>query len=246
MITGFCNQCHKVWTLETRQGLCPWCGKLTTCQTSRAQALRSFKSKSNGRKGQALAQSNGYDQLFGDWHDWLEVARKYEGKVLPQDRQDIRHDIMLELHRATIRDGKPLPQLRAYKIASLVVALYWRRLIKREIKVCVYSGLPTEPHCPSCKHKPKERLCPYLALRPIESLEQDGDNEQRLLDTIADDKAIDIEAWMDARTWLLGCPVRLIEIASKKLDGIELTKQETRYLYNYRERKIKREQLSLL
>ena len=62
-MTGHCSNCGKVWTLETRQGVCHWCGKLATCQDQRTQALRSIKSRSNGRKRQAPTNGNGYDQL---------------------------------------------------------------------------------------------------------------------------------------------------------------------------------------
>ena len=40
-----------------------------------------------------------------------------------------------------------------------------------------------------------------------------------LIETIADDKAIDVEAWLDARTFLLGCPKRLVVIAGKRVKG---------------------------
>jgi len=75
---------------------------------------------------EAVAEQS-YDQLDGEWLDWYRVAKRYEHKVPYQDRQDIRHDIILELHRARQRDGEPIPILRAYRIASLTVALYWRK-----------------------------------------------------------------------------------------------------------------------
>jgi len=181
------------------------------------------------RETLALAEQS-YDQLEGDWQQWLEVARRYEHKVPSQDRADIRHDIMLELHRARQRDNKPLPLLRAYRIASLMIALYWRDRVKREVKVCVYSGLPTEPHCASCKRH-RGGSCPYLALRPVESLDQLPTD---YLDTVADDKAIDLDLRIDASTWLLGCPMRLIEIASKRLDGKPLANRDRMYLSRYR------------
>jgi len=43
----------------------------------------------------AIAEQS-YDRLDGEWHDWLEVARRYEHKVLYQDRLDVRHDIMIK------------------------------------------------------------------------------------------------------------------------------------------------------
>lgn len=181
-----------------------------------------------------------YDQLDGEWLEWLAVARKYESKVPSQDRYDIRHNIMIELARARARDCQPIPLLRAYRIASLTVALYWRLCLKREVKVCVYNGIATEPKCAKCRHKPKASRCPYQAYRPIQSLDQsttDYDGyECRLLDTIADDtaiQAIDIDAKVDASRYQLGCPIRLVEIAQKRLDGITLDNRDKCYLQRY-------------
>ena len=184
----------------------------------------------------ALAEQS-YDQLDGEWHDWLLVARKYESKVPGQDRYDIRHDILIELARARHRDGEPIPILRAYRIASFMVAGYWRERIKREVKVCVYSGVATEAKCADCIRRVKHHSCPYLAIRPIQSLDQpitDSEGYQcRLLDTVADDtaiEAIDLDAGIDATQWRLGCPIRLIEIALKKLDRIPLDGKDRKYL----------------
>ena len=158
---------------------------------------------------QAIRQS--YDQLDGEWQDWVEVAKKYEHKVPSQDRLDIRHEIILELYHARQRDGKPIPILRAYRIASLTVALYWRQL-KRQ---------PT-----------------MLSLEA--DIQLDEGEIVQLKDTIADDKAIDLEAWHDAKTWLLGCPMRLVQIAHKRLNGQALTNKERQYLWRFRQKEQKR------
>ena len=158
---------------------------------------------------QSINQS--YNQLEGEWLDWLEVAKKYEHKVPSQDRLDIRHNILLELYHARQRDGKPIPILRAYRIASLTVALYWRQL-KRQ---------PT-----------------MLSLEADIQLDE-GETIQ-LKDTIADDNAIDLSAWHDAKTWLLGCPMRLVQIAHKRLNGQALTNTERQYLWRFRQKEQKR------
>ncbi len=154
---------------------------------------------------QSIEQS--YNQLQGDWRDWLEVARRYEHKVPYHDRLDIRHDIMLELHRARQRDGKPIPILRAYRIASLTVALYWRRLKRVPMMV----SLNTE-------------------------VEDEEGNITELIETVADDNALDLSAWMDMRLWLQGCPLRLVKIACKRLSGIPLSNKERNYLWHYRQK----------
>ena len=132
--------------------------------------------------------------------------------MLTQDRGDIRHNIIMELAKARARDGKPIPIPRAYRIASLVVALYWRQETRK----------------------------PTILSLNTEIDNGDGDTTE-LIETIADDKAIDLSAWLDAKTWLLGCPIRLVQIAHKKLDGQVLTHGERTYLWKWR----KREQRSL-
>jgi len=181
--------------------------------------------------------------LDGEWGDWLQVALRYERKVPYQDRLDMRHDILLELHKARERDCQKLPVLRAYRIASLTVALYWRKLIKREVRVCLYSGVATELHCQQCSVRHNDRAkCIYRAYRPPESLYKEVSTDgkpTRLIDTVADDTAIDVDAWLDDRTFLLGCPMRLIEIGYKRLNGIALTNADRSYLKRWRKKEQK-------
>lgn len=247
MLTGHCSHCHKIWTLEKRQGVCQWCGKLTTCQTNQAKP-RQIKSSPKRSRRQAQTHDNGYDQLDGEWGEWLAVARRYEVKVPSQDRFDMRHTILIELAKCRSRDNQPIPLLRAYRIASLMIALYWREQAKHQVKVCIYSGLPSEPHCASCSHN-GEQPCPYLALRPAQSLEGEVRDEEgystRLIDTIADDHSIDLEAWLDAKTWLLGCPMRLVQIALKRRNGLPLTDTEQRYFTRHRARELQKYQLKM-
>jgi len=151
-----------------------------------------------------------YDRLDGEWFNWYQVAHRFEHKVPAQDRGDIRHNIIIELSKARARDGKPIPILRAYRIASLVVALYWRQETRKPIILSLDSKVANG----------------------------DGDTTE-LIDTIADDKAIDLSAWLDARTWLLGCPIRLVQIARKRLNGLPLTNKEHQYLWRIRRKEQK-------
>jgi len=152
-----------------------------------------------------------YDRLDGEWLKWYQVAHRFERKVPAQDRGDIRHNIIMELAKARARDGKPIPILRAYRIASLVVALYWRQETRKPTMLSLNSEIGNG----------------------------DGDTTE-LIETIADDKAIDLSAWLDARTWLLGCPIRLVQIAHKRLNGIPLDNKEDCYLRRFRRREQKR------
>jgi hypothetical protein len=66
--------------------------------------------------------------------------------------------------------------------------------------------------------------------------ELDTGDSTGLMNTVIDDNAIDVSAWLDAKTWLLGCPTRLIYIANKKVNGEPLTNKEHQYLWRFRQK----------
>jgi len=71
----------------------------------------------------------------------------------------------------------------------------------------------------------------------LNTIIEDGEgNTTELIDTLADDKAIDLEAWLDRTTWELGFPKRLAQIAYKIAYGENLTPAESRYLYKFRQK----------
>ena len=149
-----------------------------------------------------------YDRLNGEWLIWYEVAHRFERKVPTQDRGDIRHNIILELALARRRDGnKPFNEAMMFRVASFVIADYWRKANRK----------------------------PTILSLNNEVDNGDGDTTE-LINTVADDRAIDVSAWIDARTWLLGCPIRLIKIAQKRLDGQTLSNYERLYLCRFRKR----------
>ncbi len=149
-----------------------------------------------------------YIGLCGEWATWLAIARKFERKVPVQDRGDLRHDILLELALARARDGdRPFSEAMMCRIAGYVVADYWRK---------------------------QKRRPPILSL-DAGHVGEDGD-VTGLTETIADDGAIDLDAWLDARTFLRSCPLRLLHIAHKRRTGDRLTASDSQYLWRYRKR----------
>ena len=152
-----------------------------------------------------------YERLDGEWLEWYRVAHRFERKVPMPDRGDIRHSIILELAMARRRDGQPIPILRAYRIASLTVALYWRKANRK----------PTI----------------FSLDREVDT--GDGDTTG-LINTVADDRAIDLTAWIEAKTWLLGCPMRLVQIGMKRANGIPLDRKDQKYLERFRIQERKR------
>ena len=156
-----------------------------------------------------------YNQLEGKWLDWLEVARRFEHKAKAQDRGDLRHTIILALARQQIRNeahGKAdLSFYGMLRIASHCVADYWREL-KRNARI--------------------------ISLNMV--IADEEGNTVELIDTLADDKAIDLDAWLDDKTFLLGCPNRLIQIAHKIQQGKALSGYERLYLSRYRHKEQKK------
>ena len=147
-----------------------------------------------------------------DWDKCITIADRFQHKAMFQDREDLRHNIIVRLAEVAQRNGhKPLAEGAMYRVASFVVMEYWHTE-KRSGKVI-----------------------------SLNSETEDGEgNTIELIDTIADDKAIDLEAWVDARTWLMGCPKRLIEIAHKRVSGKPLDHADRLYLSKWRSREQKR------
>lgn len=180
-----------------------------------------------------------YDGLQGDWRDWLDVARRYERKIPYQDRQDFRHTLLLRLATMHRRTGKTLDVRQANRVASYCVADYYYTEAK------LHRSLDCR-HCPTTKraHCASHNLfaeCPKI--RDVVSLDKEytdsNGNTVTLADTIADDTAVDVDAWLDAHTWLSGCPVRLVEVAGKILAGQKLSGADRKYLCKVRKREQK-------
>jgi hypothetical protein len=229
--------------LETEQGLCQWCGKLASSIT-RTQALRSIKSSRRRRQRQALASGNGYDLLEGDWLTYYDVASRFSQKAKAQDRGDLLHDIMLTFAEVAKNNGqKPLTKATMYRIASHRVANYWREQYR--LSNGLDCGACSQAQRQSCKERISKPFaddllgnCPR-AIR-MESLSQPiTDSEGNMTEfgeMIADDKAIDLVAWLDAKIFLKDCPQRLIEIAIKLVKGQALDSSSQKYLWRYRQK----------
>jgi hypothetical protein len=59
-------------------------------------------------------------------------------------------------------------------------------------------------------------------------------NTTELGELIADDKALDLDAWVSNSTWEIGYPKRLVAIAYKLKAGEALTMSDRQYLSRYR------------
>ena len=247
---GSCSKCHRIWKLETKQGQCQWCGKSATCQTTRTKALRCLKSSRRRNGKQLQPRSNGYDQLEGEWLTYYKVASRFASKALPQDRDDLLHEIILTLALVEHNNGhSPFTELAMYRIASCKVADYWREHYRTTKGCdCRHCGQSQRAKCLKDwlskgyeHHQCPKALSIDLLSKPI--VDSEG-NTTELGELIADDKALDVEAWVDTRTFLRGCPQRLIAIAEKRIEGQSLTNKEHQYLWYFRQKEQKTLSLS--
>ena len=152
-----------------------------------------------------------------DWQKYIQIADKFQHKAKADDREDLRQDIILRLAEVASNNGhKPFNEGAMVRVASYTVMAYWRDLMRK----------PT-----------------MLSLNG-ETDNGDGDSVE-LWQTLADDKAIDLEAWQDAKRWLLGCPKRLVQIAVKRYSGKALSTKDRMYLSRHHEQELRKYQLAL-
>jgi len=245
-MTGHCSKCHKVWTLETRQGLCQWCRQSAVCQSSTAKPRR-IKSRSNGSKRQAPVNGNGYDQLQGDWATYYKVTSYFVRHIRFDDREDFLHDTMIEMAKVKAKYepiGKPLTEAGLMRVASYQVTEYWERL--RRLTTWLDCGNCSKEQRRKCREEDLYSECPKYHQLVSLNTEIDGDGHKaELIEFLADDTAIDIVARLDARRFLQGFPKRLVQIGYKRYSGQELDSKEQNYLKHYRNRHLKEQQKAL-
>jgi len=144
-----------------------------------------------------------------DWSKYITVADRFQRKAQAQDREDLNHTIILSLAEAQTRldnnGGGQLSDVAMLRIASYECKKYWRSEYRNGRVIS------------------------------LNTIIEDGDgNTTELIDTLADDKAIDLEAWLADATWLLGYPKRLVEVVGKRLYGMSLNRRDQKYLERYR------------
>ncbi|HUV53175.1 MAG TPA: hypothetical protein VMW64_08915 [Dehalococcoidia bacterium] len=233
-LQGHCSRCHRVWTLTEPQGVCQWCGKPATCQT----AMKPSR-KTSSRRGQrqAPAHSNDYDQLPEPYLTYYTVASRFAHKAMVDDQEDLLHDIIVAL--ADVARHKTLTEPIIYRIASLTLADYWRAHYK--LTNGVNCGNCSKAQRRECQKHWLYGKCPKAIT--IEHLSKPLTDSEggitELGELIADDTAIDLDRWLDAKAYLLGFESRLISIAEKLRDGVTLGKTEARYLERHRKKEQK-------
>ena len=179
-----------------------------------------------------------------DWGKYITVADRYQHKAQAQDREDLNHTIILSLAQAQMRldsnGGGQLSDVAMLRVASYTVANYWRTQYK--LTNGLDCGSCSKAQRAKCRSENLYSKCPKaIKLEYLSKPISDGDgNITELGELIADDKAIDLDAWLDDKTFLLGCPQRLIGIGYKIRNRIPLDNKDKCYLQRFRQREQKR------
>jgi len=195
----------------------------------------------NGYQG----NGNGYDQLDGDWALYYKVAKGFTHRVMPHDRQDFLHDLLLVMARVKAKYdqiGKPLTQAGLIRVAAYEVSGYWRRHYR--LTNGIDCGNCAKKQRAKCKENWLYSECPKaIKLESLDKLVEDGNGDSTpLYELIADDKAVDLVARLDARLTLHSYPRRFVQLAYKKYAGYRLTDSEAHYYW----RELKKAQKSLV
>ena len=142
--------------------------------------------------------------------------------------------------------NKELTEAGLVRVACYEVADYWRKHFRR-IKG-TDCGRCSQEQRRKCKENDLYRECPKaIKMESLDKLIDDGNGNQiELCQLIADDKAVDVTARLEARFTLQGYPHKFIRIAYKKYAGYPLTVSERTYLYRQRSKALKSSQKSLV
>jgi hypothetical protein len=245
-MTGYCSNCHKVWTSEERQGICRWCSRNANCVTTPTKP-RQLKSSRRRSHRQVDDGNNGYDHLPEPYLTYYKVALRFAHKALLDEQEDLLHDIIEGLARVAKRKaarGQDFSQAGMYRIAEHIKDHYWYR------HYSYTNGLDCS-HCSKAQRAKCRATWAYsdwayydchraVTLESMNKPIIDGEgNITELAELIADDKALDLEEWLDAKTFLIGAPIRLKSIAIKKHKGGALTEAELMYLSRLRKKQQK-------
>ncbi len=185
-------------------------------------------------------------ELEGDWTTYTKIAEYFVRKVKLEDREDFRHDLILEMAKVKAKyevKGKPLTEAGMMRVCSYELTAYWEKERLKGRGIIVDCGNCGKEQRRRCRHEGPDPQC--RKVKRFFSLNQAiGDDGLEFGEVLADDNALDLDAWVDARALLLHFPRKLIMIGYKKIAGMPLSNGEKAYLKQWRakgrEEKMKR------
>jgi hypothetical protein len=186
---------------------------------------------------------NGYNHLNGDWGLFYKVAKRFSYKVVREDSEDFLHDLFLAFAKVRASydaKGKELTEGGLMRVAQYELADYWRAYYKRENGIeCSRCSKAQKAKCKEWNYCAGD--CPKaIKQESLDKLVTDGNGgSTELHELIADDKAVDLVAMLNARHILKGYPHKAVKLAYKRYAGYPLDRREQSYLNSFRRRRQK-------
>jgi len=232
--------------LGKRQGICHWDSGNAICVTTATNPCQ-LQSNRSAKGEQAVNGGNGYDQLPEPFYTFYTIARHFAYKAKLDEREDLLHDIIEGLASVAKRkqlQGQEFSEPAMYRTAEHIKDHYWYR------HYSYHNGLDCQ-HCSKAQRAKCRKAWAHsdwaytdchraIQLESINQpvIDKEG-NITELAELIADDKALDLAEWIDAKTFLIGSPIRLKLIAKKLSKGERLTGGECVYLTKLRKNRQK-------
>ena len=187
----------------------------------------------NGHNG------NGYDNLSGDYASFYKVAKRFNHRVKPEDKEDFLHDLFIAFIRVKAgyrAKGKELTEGGLMRVAKYELADYWRKHFKRVNGV--ECGRCAKEQRARCKESDLYRDCPKaIRMESLDRLVEDGNGDSTpFAEFIADDRAVDLLAMVEARFTLNSYPAKAVKLLYKRYAGYRLDNKEQVYLNRFRKR----------
>ena len=186
-----------------------------------------------------------YRHLDGDWALFYKIARHFVHKVYKQDRADFLHDLLMEMAKVSTKYrawGKPLTEAGLMRVASYELSAYWSK--QRKLTTGLDCGHCSTERRRRCQDEDLYSQCPKLVklVSLNERIDAGDGHSTELWEVLADDTALDIDAWVDAKMFLQNCPRSLVRIAYKRYSGRPLNYSERALLSYYRRKLLAIEQ----
>jgi len=179
-------------------------------------------------------------KLEGDWAVFAKIAGYFVYKVLPEDREDFLHNLLVEMDKVKAKyavRGKPLTEASLMMVAKYELKAYWEKRRYRLFGLnCYRCTIEQRRECQATREPsecPKKRAHRIVSLNKIPE-DGDGDGLTELGDLIADDKPIDLDAWLDAKLRLEHLPPSIVRVGKKLVRGDPLTANQRLYLSRFR------------
>jgi len=163
--------------------------------------------------GEALS----YDRLEQPWRDWAKIARSFIYQLDDHhDREDLLHDIIVRLYEVAEeyrRQGKPLTKGGCIRVAQYTRLRFYDR---------------------------KKRWKRVFSVSLNSPVRDDDGNETEFINTLIDQKRVDLDALIDAKNHYLNSPERTKQAIRQLLsngdgDGHRLSGYDWKLIREFRQ-----------